>query len=255
TCEYIVVTGARRQENRWDPTENEQVVPEDKDTSKRLFDDAMFKLEHGNDDQKQARGVQPALARLTERRDKIWHDDYAANSALRQQFRVSSYRVSLKREKRKEKKRASEEKSVNLRSKEKGASEEKSVSLRSKVKVSLYSVHLRRKVKVHLLREKLELCNKDGAHATVVHLDMRGVYGDDCMDRSNVSRCGSEISSAQMATLQPNGLLRTGHIETGKRFQASLKIASNILGKNEGIEIIGPHANTLVSGNYSLEDN
>ncbi|KAJ9592171.1 hypothetical protein L9F63_001287, partial [Diploptera punctata] len=24
---------------------------------------------------------------------------------------------------------------------------------------------------VHLLREKLELCNKDGAHATVVHLD------------------------------------------------------------------------------------
>ncbi|KAJ9601184.1 hypothetical protein L9F63_000652, partial [Diploptera punctata] len=34
--------------------------------------------------------------------------------------------------------------------------------------------------------------------------------------------CGSEISSAQMATLQPNGLLRTGHIETGKRFQASL---------------------------------
>ncbi|KAJ9585834.1 hypothetical protein L9F63_020536, partial [Diploptera punctata] len=30
--------------------------------------------------------------------------------------------------------------------------------------------------------------------------------------------CGSEISSAQMATLQPNGLLRTGHIETGKRY-------------------------------------
>ncbi|KAJ9597836.1 hypothetical protein L9F63_011331, partial [Diploptera punctata] len=26
--------------------------------------------------------------------------------------------------------------------------------------------------------------------------------------------CGSETSSAQMATLQPNGLLRTGHIET-----------------------------------------
>ncbi|KAJ9576418.1 hypothetical protein L9F63_006717, partial [Diploptera punctata] len=26
---------------------------------------------------------------------------------------------------------------------------------------------------VHLLREKLELCNKDGAHATVVHLTCR----------------------------------------------------------------------------------
>ncbi|KAJ9574782.1 hypothetical protein L9F63_008046, partial [Diploptera punctata] len=40
---------------------------------------------------------------------------------------------------------------------------------------------------VHLLREKLELCNKYGAQATVVHLNMRGAYGDDCMDRSNVS--------------------------------------------------------------------
>ena len=125
-----------------------------------------------------------------------------------------------------------------------------------------------------------------------IHRDMRGLYGDDCMDRSNVSRwctffeeesvnlsdsprsgrpttaatpqnvrgieaailndrrvqlrastiqsgpctvglssawfyeeipgrqtlwdrCGSEISSAQMGTLQPNWLLRTGHIESG----------------------------------------
>ena len=89
TFEYIVVSGARRQENRWDPTENEQVVPEDKETSKRLFDDAMFKLEHQNGDQKQSKNAQPILARLTEKRERFWHDDYAANSTLRQQFRVS----------------------------------------------------------------------------------------------------------------------------------------------------------------------
>ncbi|KAJ9598603.1 hypothetical protein L9F63_010732, partial [Diploptera punctata] len=116
---------------------------------------------------------------------------------------------------------------------------------------------------VHLLREKLELCNKDGAHATVVHLDsprsgrpttaaipqnFNISYGAVLYDivhenlkfrkessqvmsrgrtttRPKQSRhqwsgnmlvplCGSEISSTQMATLQPNGLLRTGHIET-----------------------------------------
>lgn len=33
--DYVIVSGARRQERRWDPTENEQVVPEDKGVSSR----------------------------------------------------------------------------------------------------------------------------------------------------------------------------------------------------------------------------
>lgn len=90
TSEYIIVSGARRQENRWDPNENEQIVPEDKNTSKRLFDDAMFKLEHGHGDKKHADSVQPTLAKLTAKRQKVWQDDYAANCALRQQFRVGN---------------------------------------------------------------------------------------------------------------------------------------------------------------------
>jgi coiled-coil domain-containing protein 130 len=91
TSEYIIVSGARRQENRWDPKENEQVVPEDKSTSKRLFDDSMFKLEHGYGDKTQADSVQPALAKLTAKRQKLWQDDYAANCVLRQQFRASDF--------------------------------------------------------------------------------------------------------------------------------------------------------------------
>ncbi|PSN58470.1 Coiled-coil domain-containing protein 130 [Blattella germanica] len=67
TCQYIVESGARRQENRWDPSQNDQVVPEDKETQKRLFDDAMFKLEHGDGDKKNAQAIQPALAKLTEK--------------------------------------------------------------------------------------------------------------------------------------------------------------------------------------------
>lgn len=82
------MSGARRQENRWDPTQNEQVVPEDKETSKRLFDDAMFKLEHGTGDQNTAKKVNPTLGRLINRNHTTWRDDFAANSALRAQFRV-----------------------------------------------------------------------------------------------------------------------------------------------------------------------
>ncbi|CAG5074101.1 Similar to CG15084: Coiled-coil domain-containing protein 130 homolog (Drosophila melanogaster) [Cotesia congregata] len=58
---YIVETGARRQENRWDPTENEQIVPEEKEVSKRLYDDPMFKLEHSMDDKKKAKSQDTTL--------------------------------------------------------------------------------------------------------------------------------------------------------------------------------------------------
>lgn len=41
--EYVIISGARRQENRWDPTENGQVVPEDKSVGRKMASDPMFK--------------------------------------------------------------------------------------------------------------------------------------------------------------------------------------------------------------------
>lgn len=87
--DYVIVSGARRQENRWDPTQNGQVVPEDKATTRRLFDDAMFKLEHGENDQKGAKSLIPTLGKLAALREERWLDDYSANCALREKFRVS----------------------------------------------------------------------------------------------------------------------------------------------------------------------
>lgn len=87
--DYIIVSGARRQENRWDPTQNEQVVPEDKETSKKLFDDAMFKLEFSNKDESTSKKQNPVLNKLLQRNDDVWRDDFSANLALRKSFRVS----------------------------------------------------------------------------------------------------------------------------------------------------------------------
>lgn len=85
--DYEIISGARRQENRWDPTQNEQIVPETKETQKRLFDDPMFKLEHGAKDSKAADDAKPAISRLFQRNQDVWKDCYEANSKLRATFR------------------------------------------------------------------------------------------------------------------------------------------------------------------------
>ena len=60
--DYEIVSGARRQERRWDSTQNGQVVPDLKETTNRLFDDAMFKLEHGDADKEKKFGVESRIS-------------------------------------------------------------------------------------------------------------------------------------------------------------------------------------------------
>lgn len=86
--DYIIVSGARRQENRWDPTQNEQVVPETKEINRRLFDDAMFKLEHKNNDVGVSKKASATLNKLLSRQENVWKDAFSANSALRAKMRV-----------------------------------------------------------------------------------------------------------------------------------------------------------------------
>lgn len=55
---------------------------------KRLFDDSMFKLEHGEEDKNIAESEKPRLVKLFARNESTWGDAYTANSKLRAQFRV-----------------------------------------------------------------------------------------------------------------------------------------------------------------------
>jgi coiled-coil domain-containing protein 130 len=96
--DYEIVSGARRQENRWDPTQNEQVVPETKETQRRMFDDAMFKLEHGAKDQNTAEDVKPVLSKLYQRNDDVWKDNFEANSKLRAEFRKTKEEIKASEE-------------------------------------------------------------------------------------------------------------------------------------------------------------
>lgn len=49
----------------------------------------MFKLEHSTVDIDKAKTAAPILVKLHNKQDAKWNDDFAANSLLRQQLRVS----------------------------------------------------------------------------------------------------------------------------------------------------------------------
>ncbi|XP_046400716.1 coiled-coil domain-containing protein 130 homolog [Ischnura elegans] len=85
--DYVIMSGARRQEGRWDPTENGQVVATEKAVGRKLATDAMFSLEHTESDQQKGKTSVPLLRQLQLFRETCWEDDYSANCALRQKFR------------------------------------------------------------------------------------------------------------------------------------------------------------------------
>lgn len=96
--DYVILSGARRQENRWDPLQNEQVVPETKEVQKRLFDDPMYKLEHLAKDIKSGEDAKPVLEKLYERNEIVWDDCYEANSKLRAEFRKQKQELKIQKE-------------------------------------------------------------------------------------------------------------------------------------------------------------
>ncbi|CAL1538631.1 unnamed protein product [Lymnaea stagnalis] len=85
--DYVILNGARRKEQRWDPVANEQVVPEDKSTQKKLATDPMFKLEHGSNDQQRGKDKVLTLAQIEESRAPM-KDDYILNRMARDKFRT-----------------------------------------------------------------------------------------------------------------------------------------------------------------------
>nr|CAG4652164.1 EOG090X0DK6 [Triops cancriformis] len=92
--DYVIISGARRQENRWDPTQNGQVVPDDKAVIRKMGTDAMFKLEHGEKDAAKQKDAAPGLGKLQKLQGRF-KDDYEANQALRGLFRKSKKELKI----------------------------------------------------------------------------------------------------------------------------------------------------------------
>ncbi|XP_033927878.1 probable splicing factor YJU2B [Melopsittacus undulatus] len=85
-CDYVIVSGARRKEERWDMAENQQVLPTEPEARERLASDAMFRLEHGAKDREYRERAAPGLAAL-QHFQSLWKDDFGINCRLRSHFR------------------------------------------------------------------------------------------------------------------------------------------------------------------------
>ncbi|XP_006874373.1 PREDICTED: coiled-coil domain-containing protein 130 [Chrysochloris asiatica] len=85
-CDYIIVSGAQRKEERWDMEDNEQVLTTEHEKKQKLETDAMFRLEHSEADRSALKKALPTLSHIQEAQS-AWKDDFALNSMLRRRFR------------------------------------------------------------------------------------------------------------------------------------------------------------------------
>lgn len=86
SCDYVIVSGAQRKEERWDMQANEQVLTTEHEEKQKLETDAMFRLEHGAADRGTLQKALPTLSHIQEAQS-AWRDDFALNSLLRRRFR------------------------------------------------------------------------------------------------------------------------------------------------------------------------
>ncbi|VDP85923.1 unnamed protein product, partial [Echinostoma caproni] len=99
--DYVILEGARRKNQKWDPEENEQVVIAVVDRIGvqqirlgKLALDAMYHLEHDEKDKTKASSVAPAIHQLEVDRQTL-KDDFLLNQLARKRFRVSQFRPPL----------------------------------------------------------------------------------------------------------------------------------------------------------------
>ncbi|KAL6088179.1 hypothetical protein STEG23_034380 [Scotinomys teguina] len=85
-CDYVIVSGASRKEERWDMEDNEQVLTTEHEKKEKLETDPMFRLEHGEADRSTLKKALPTLSHIQEAQN-AWKDDFALNSMLRRHFR------------------------------------------------------------------------------------------------------------------------------------------------------------------------
>uniref|UniRef100_A0A1A7Y7M7 Probable splicing factor YJU2B n=1 Tax=Iconisemion striatum TaxID=60296 RepID=A0A1A7Y7M7_9TELE len=87
TCDYVIVSGARRKEERWDMAENEQILTTERMEKEKLETDAMYKLDHSGKDKAKLTKALPSLSEIQDHQAG-WKDDFQLNSSLRRKFRT-----------------------------------------------------------------------------------------------------------------------------------------------------------------------
>ncbi|KAM3623833.1 uncharacterized protein V6R79_016088 [Siganus canaliculatus] len=97
-CDYVIVSGASRKEERWDMAENEQILTTEREEKEKLETDPMFKLDHGGKDKEKLKKALPSLTEIQDYQSG-WKDDFQLNSTLRRKFRTEKKVLAEQEEK------------------------------------------------------------------------------------------------------------------------------------------------------------
>ncbi|KAI8622805.1 CWC16 protein [Chytriomyces sp. MP71] len=84
---YVIISGARKREEEYDPEDNETMALKDKEEAEKLLD-PMYKLEHASRDVMKAKEASSAVSNLLEYNDRVWKDPFTVSQKIRQKFRV-----------------------------------------------------------------------------------------------------------------------------------------------------------------------
>ncbi|KPP67705.1 coiled-coil domain-containing protein 130-like, partial [Scleropages formosus] len=98
TCDYVIVSGASRKEERWDMADNEQILTTESSEKEKLETDPMYKLDHGGKDKEKLHAALPTLSELQGRQER-WKDDFLLNCTLRRKFRDEKKAIAVKEQK------------------------------------------------------------------------------------------------------------------------------------------------------------
>jgi coiled-coil domain-containing protein 130 len=85
--EYVVVSGARRKIEDWDPEENGSIALTDEKEKEKLESNAFYKLENDLKNKKKAEETVPLLTQLQNLNDRQWKDPYTSSYIIRKKFR------------------------------------------------------------------------------------------------------------------------------------------------------------------------
>lgn len=94
----MVVSGARKKVEEWDPKETEVLEFQDEKVKEELESNPMYRLEHGLLDKKVMDDSVPRISQLVDLNEQQWADPYTKSQKLRRRFREEKKKERLARE-------------------------------------------------------------------------------------------------------------------------------------------------------------
>ncbi|CAG8669018.1 16898_t:CDS:10 [Dentiscutata erythropus] len=96
-AEYVVVNGARKKVETWEPEDSETIQLKDEEEAKKLADNALYKLEHSINDERKFQESIPILTQLQRLNERQWADPYTHSQKMRKKFREEKKDLEAKR--------------------------------------------------------------------------------------------------------------------------------------------------------------